>query len=71
MGKVLTLRVSQGEKDIPVEVNYDTVIWSGLSWGVGEVRHGSFAPNQPLTIRCASAEKDAVELVGRVYEVEY
>jgi hypothetical protein len=71
VGKVLTLHVSQGGKDIPVEIDYDRVIWSGLSWGVGEVRHGSFSPARPLTIRCASAEHDAVILVGRVYEVEY
>jgi hypothetical protein len=71
VGKVLTLHVSQGGKDIPVELNYDKMIWSGLSWGVGEVRHGSFSPHQPLTIRCASAEQDVVILVGLVYEVEY
>jgi hypothetical protein len=71
VGKVLTLHVTQAGKDIPVEVDYDKVIWSGLSWGVGEVRHSSFNPGQPLTIRCTSAEKDAVILTGRVYEVEY
>jgi hypothetical protein len=71
MGKVLTIHVSQGGKDIPVEIDYDKVIWSGLSWGVGEVRHGSFRPGLPITIRCASEEKDPVILVGRIYEVEY
>ena len=71
MGKALTLHVSQGGKDIPVEIAYDKIIWSGLSWGVGEVRRGSFSLGQPLTIRCGSAEKDSVALVGRVYEVEY
>jgi hypothetical protein len=71
VGKVLTIHVSQGGKEIPVEIDYDRVIWSGLSWGAGEVRHGSFSPGQPLIIRCASAEKDAVLLVGQVYEVEY
>jgi hypothetical protein len=71
MGKALTLHVSQGGKNIPVEIAYDKIIWSGLSWGVGEVRRGSFSLGQPLTIRCASAENDSVALVGRVYEVEY
>jgi hypothetical protein len=71
VGKVLTLHVSQGGKDIPLETNYDRVIWSGLSWGVGEVRHGAFSPGQPLVIRCVSAEKDQVVLAGRVFEVEY
>ncbi len=71
LGKVLTLHVFQGGKDIPVEMDYDRVIWSGLSWGVGEVRHSSFSPGQPLTIRCASAEKDVVLLVGQIYQVEY
>jgi len=71
LGKVLTIHVSQGGKEIPVDVDYDRVIWSGLSWGAGEVRHGSFSPGQALIIRCASEEKDAVLLVGQVYEVEY
>jgi hypothetical protein len=48
------------------------VIWSGLSWGVGEVRHDQIAPGKPIRIRLSTAESDpSLNLDGRVYRVEY
>src|ERR1700733_6129549 len=35
MGKVFILTALQDGKTLPVEINYDKVIWSGLSWAVG------------------------------------
>jgi hypothetical protein len=46
-------------------------VWSGLSWGAGEIKHGDFAGGAPITIRCSSAEKDAVKLEGHLYAVSY
>jgi hypothetical protein len=68
---VLTLRATQDDKNVPIEINYDKVIWSGLSWAVGEVRHTSMRPGQPITIRLASAEKNPVTLEGHLYVVSY
>jgi hypothetical protein len=65
------LRARQGEKDIPIEINYDKVIWSGLSWAVGEIRHSALQAGQPVTLRLSSAERDPVTLEGRVYVVKY
>lgn len=67
MGRVLKIEVSQRGRPIPVRINYDKVIWSGLSWGVGEVE--GFAPEVPILIRCTSAEKDEVKLEAKVYQV--
>jgi len=69
--KVLTLRATQGGKDVPIEINYNKVIWSGLSWAVGEIRHSSMLSGQPIAIRLASAEKDAVTVEGHLYVVSY
>ena len=69
--KVLTLRATQDDKDVPIEIKYDKVIWSGLSWAVGELRHTSMRTGQPITIRLASAEKNAVTLEGHLYLVSY
>lgn len=71
VGKVLKIEASQNGKAIPIEINYDKVVWSGLSWGAGEIRHGQFVPGQGITIRCSSAEKNAVVLEGRIYVVSY
>jgi hypothetical protein len=71
MGKVFVLSASQEGKSVPVEINYDKVIWSGLSWAVGEIRHSSLKPGVPVTIQCSSAEERAIQLDGKLYRVEY
>ncbi|MGA8538186.1 MAG: hypothetical protein WB566_01730 [Terriglobales bacterium] len=71
MGKVFTLTASQDGKPIPIEINYDKVIWSGLSWAVGEIRHGTLNPAVPVTIECSSSEEGPVQLEGRLYQVDY
>jgi hypothetical protein len=72
MGKFFRIRASQGDAPLPVEIRYDTRIWSGLSWGVGELRHGQIAPGKPIHIELSSAETDpAIHLDGRVYSVQY
>jgi hypothetical protein len=71
MGKVFVLSASQAGKPVRVEVNYDKVIWSGLSWAVGEIRHSTLKPGVPVVIECSSAESDAVVLEGKAFEVVY
>ena len=71
VAKVLTLHATQDGNAVPIEINYDKVIWSGLSWAVGEIRHGSMRPGQPITVRLSSAEKDPVTLEGHLYVVSY
>ena len=70
-GKVFTIRAWQDGKPLAVEINYDKVIWSGLSWAVGEIGHASLRPGLPVTIECSSAEESPVRLEGHVYQVEY
>jgi len=71
VGTVLKILAEQDGKTLPIEINYDRVIWSGLSWGAGEIRHDDFASGRPLTIRCSSAEKNAMKLEALVYAVEH
>jgi hypothetical protein len=64
--------VEQSGESIPVAINYDKAIWSGLSWAAGEVVIGdALKPGLPATIRCTSAEPDRVILSGEVYRVVY
>jgi hypothetical protein len=71
VGTVLKIVAEQGGKTLPIEINYDKQVWSGLSWGAGEIKRGSFAAGGPITIRCSSAEKDVVKLEAHVYAVSY
>ena len=69
MGRVLRIEASQKGKPLAVRINYGKVIWSGLSWAVGEV--DGFAPGVPVSIRCSSDEKDPVRLEAQIYRVSY
>jgi hypothetical protein len=71
VGTVLKILAEQDGKALPIEINYDRVIWSGLSWGAGEIRRKDFSAKGPITIRCSSEEKNPVRLEAHVYEVEY
>ncbi len=71
MGKFFVIVASQNGKPVPVEINYDKVIWSGLSWAVGEIKHASMNAGAPVQIRISSADKDPRKLDGKVYIVVY
>jgi hypothetical protein len=71
VGKVLKIEAEQDGKPLPIEINYDKQVWSGLSWGAGEIRHGDFVAGHPLRIRCSSGEKDTVQLAAQLYSIEY
>ena len=71
VSKVIKISVSQDEKDIPLRIEYDKVIWSGLSWGAAEVKQGSFDPAKPLHIKCSSDEKGELNLSANIYAVNY
>jgi hypothetical protein len=71
MDTLLTIRCTQGDRALPLVVEYDKMIWSGLSWGAGELRAGSYDTSAPVEIECASSEKVELRLEARVYGVEY
>ena len=70
VGTVLKIVADQGGKALPIEINYDKQVWSGLSWGAGEIKHANFAAGTPIRIRCSSEEKSKVVLEGHVYVVD-
>jgi hypothetical protein len=70
MGEFLVLEAIQGSTPVPIEIRYDKVLWSGLSWAVGEIRSHDLLPGEPLRLRLSSAQP-GVSIEGRVYRVEY
>ena len=37
MATVLRITAEQNGKPLPLEIQYDKLIWSGLSWGAAEI----------------------------------
>ncbi len=70
MAKVFTLEAMQDGRRIPVKINYNKVIWSGLSWAVGEISRTDIKPDQPIILRFTSTEKDPISLEGKLYVVQ-
>jgi hypothetical protein len=71
MDTLIRIKVRQQDKDLPLYIAYDKMIWSGLSWAAGELRQGSFDAALPVEITCHSAEQQTLRLEVRVYGVEY
>jgi hypothetical protein len=68
-GQLLRITARQAEKPLAVTINYDKVIWSGLSWAVGEIHAGGIQIGEPLQIACSSAEARKLTLTVTVYEI--
>jgi hypothetical protein len=71
VGKVLKIYAEQDGKALPIEVNYDKQVWSGLSWAAGEIKHQDFLIGHTITVRCSSSEKEPARLDAHLYAVEY
>jgi hypothetical protein len=66
---VLKITAEQNGKPLLMDIPHDKIIWSGLSWGAGEVRHKDFTTNGSITIRCSSEESGSVKLEAHLYAV--
>jgi hypothetical protein len=71
MAKVFTIEAEQGDRTVPVKIDYDKIVWSGMSWAVGEIDVSDLTPGVPVTVRFHSNEKDPVKLEGAAYRVLY
>jgi hypothetical protein len=71
-GDFFTIEASQDGHALPVAKNYDKVIWSGLAWAVGEIRHGDIRPGKPIELKLSTPDRDpSIHLTGEVFSVEY
>jgi len=71
VSEVILIKVSQDGKEIPLHIEYNKIIWSGLSWGAGEIKQGTFAADKPIDIQCISTEKEELNLSANIYAVTY
>lgn len=71
MDEYFKIAVTQADKKISIAIQYDKMIWSGLSWAAGEIKKGDFDPAVPLTIQLSTSETGNLKLKAEVYEVKY
>jgi hypothetical protein len=71
MAKVFTIEATQNGHAVPVHRDDDRIVWSGLSWAVGEIAVKDLTSGAPVVVRFHSSEKDPVELEGDAYQVIY
>jgi hypothetical protein len=67
LAKLLGIEASQDGVSVPVQINYDKAIWSGLSWAVAECKGSDLRPGKPVRLRCFTAEPAAVTLTVDLY----
>src|SRR5262249_50881024 len=71
MAEFFRIEAWQNGTPLPIEINYDKVIWSGLGWAVGEIRRDHILADEPVRIRLSSAETDPeLHLEGQVLDVD-
>ena len=71
VSEFLRITAQQASADLPVRMEHNRRIWSGLSWVVGEISRQHIMPDKPLQIVCSSAETRVLDLTAAAYSVEY
>jgi hypothetical protein len=67
MNEFLTITAKQGEKILPVRIEYDKMIWCGLSWAAGEINTTNIDFNQPVQIICTAKEGESKHFKINIY----
>jgi len=59
MNEFLSIAAKQGGATLPVRIEYDKMIWCGLSWAAGEINAADFNSKQPVQIVCTAKEGES------------
>jgi hypothetical protein len=71
MDAFFRINVTQKGKPVPLRIEYDKMIWSGLSWAAGEISEDDLDFGKPLSIECVSTETQLLTLKADVYAIGY
>lgn len=71
MANVFAFSAEQNGRAVPIHLDYDKIVWSGMSWALGEINSADLTPGRPLLVHCHSAEKDPILLDEVAYLVQY
>ncbi|MDD4923041.1 MAG: hypothetical protein PHS30_11280, partial [Bacteroidales bacterium] len=73
MSELLHIKAVQNKEEIPLIINYDKQIWSGLSWAVCEIQHRHLKKDSPIHIQYTVIDPNKGDFLieCRIYEVKY
>jgi len=69
LAELLRIEAEQAGEKIPITINYDRAVWSGLSWAAGEISISDCS--KPVFISCSTTEKQDIHLEASLYLVSY
>lgn len=62
----------QGKRSIPLKIQYDKVLWSGLSWATAEIDASEFDHSRPVTLEYGVPELESGNSLDcKIYSVKY
>ena len=62
----------QGKRSIPLKIQYDKVLWSGLSWATAEIDASEFDHSRPVTLDYGVPELESGNSLDcKIYSVKY
>ena len=67
MNEFLSITAKQGEATLPVRIEYDKMIWCGLSWAAGEINAADFDAKQPVQILCTAKDGESKYFKINIY----
>jgi hypothetical protein len=70
MNEFLSITAKQGEKNLPVRIEYDKMIWCGLSWAAGEINTADFDSRQPVQISCTAKDGESKYFKISIYAAQ-
>jgi hypothetical protein len=70
MNEFLSITARQGGKILPVRIEYDKMIWCGLSWAAGEINAADFDAKQPVQFICTAKDGESKYFKINIYAVK-
>jgi hypothetical protein len=67
LARLLQVEVLSDGRNIPLQINYDKIIWSGLSWAVAEAFLPAEMEGKEVEVRFTTEDPSAAILHGAVY----
>jgi len=71
VGTLNVLKVQQNKKELPLVINFDKQIWSGLSWVVAEIKNKDIVRGKPIDLFYSVESEKKCVIRGELYEVSY
>lgn len=69
MNEFFTITAKQGKNELPIMIQYDKMIWSGLSWAAGEIYWSDLNPEKSVQISLTAKDGLAKNFKIDVYAI--